>query len=393
MAINPSVVQDLHKLNEFVHRVSEKYLNSRPLAVSKTGIVLPEKTKHPFKIEYDIKDLFVIGAATESSVLMTGGTDLGKTTLAKLMLNALFGKEETGWHRLDVDTDFGKDSFSDVDFSVITDGKKMSEGFYGAAGFLKLPGLILDEINRTHAKLGNKLLHFFDKDITLPDGKRVMLGHPLGDGTSYQFHITAINEGEEYGGTFGIDKALRRRTVIEIPMDVFRPIAFDRLQAQKNDSTNIELTNEDGSLEQILKINKALKEDLTLHPIAELFVAYLESFDYCKHSLTGEKGGVATRGGSIHHVCTQPARINEVEISGAGVGCEFLKSFENNLCPYVRGLSMGVSKNLRKVAKGFAVLRAAKFVELIGGYIQGVNVLPLSYEIEKPELFTQSLRQ
>jgi len=121
---------------------------------------------------------------------------------------------------------------------------------------------------------------------------------------------------------------------------------------------------------------------LPLHPSAQLFLAYLESFDYCKYSLTGDKGSVDVRGDSVRHVCTQPIRVGGAAIGSAtGMGCEMLRSFENELCPYVRGISAGISKNLVAVAKGFALLRANKFAEMMVGYLEGRAEMLLSYRV------------
>jgi MoxR-like ATPase len=391
--VEKSLLKDVHALNALIHENAAQYHHSRPMTVLRTGIILPEsQARHPFSIEYDIKDLFTIGAITQSSILMTGGTDTGKTTLAKLVMNALFGKEDTGWHRIDVDTDFGKDAYTDVDFSVITEGKKTSDGFFAGRVYLGMPGLIWDEINRTHAALANKLLHVFDKDISLPDGKRFKLGTPYADGKQYQFQIAAINEGREYAGTFDLDKALRRRTIIEIPMDVFPPTPHDRRAIQQA-GKDIPLRNTASNLETVLRAYEGVGSSLKLHPTAELFVAYLESFDYCRNSLTGEKGGVASRSESIRHICSQPITMNGQQVQGGEVSCPYLKTFTNELCPYVRGITPGISKNLIAVARGFALLRGTKFVEMMAGYAAGSTGQALSYAIERPEQLARSLQE
>ncbi len=394
MSIDKSLIQEIHQMNRLVHQNAVQYFHTRPLAVSKTGLILPSKVKHPFEIEYDIKDLLLIGAITHSSVLMTGGTDTGKTTLAKLMMNSLFGKEEEGWHRIDVDTDFGKDTYTDVDFSKMIEGKKLSEGMYQAMGFLHLPGLIWDEINRSHSGLTAKLLHIFDRDISLPDGRRAKTGVSMENGNTYQFQIAAINEGDAYTGTYQLDQALRRRTVLEIPFDIFSLTAYDQLCIKKRGKREIALENDTNHLEKILYIYRSVGKSLPLHPLAEMYASYLESFDYCKHSLTGEKSSIASRNGSINHVCSQPMQLVGETLSGDEnqIRCNLIKSLEG-MCPYVRGISAGVSKNFLAVARGFALLRATKFVEMLAGFQQGVNEKPLSYGLEQPERFISSLQE
>ena len=181
--------------------------------------------------------------------------------------------------------------------------------------------------------------------------------------------------------------------MIEIPTDIFTLTSYDRLFIQKQGKKEIELRNTRNNIEQILRIHQQLEANLTLHPLAEMFVAYLEAFDFCKNSLTGEKMGVASRNDSVRHICTQPVQLGGVAVAGGSIGCEFLKMFDNDLCPYVRGLTPGVSKNLRSVAKGFALLRATKFVEMMVGYLNQQWEQPLSYAIKAPEQFTASLQK
>ena len=383
MKIDQDIVKKAHLLNRQVHANAIDYQHSTPLARVETSLILSGQRRYSFSVAYDIKDILFIGAATQSSVLMTGDTDSGKTTLARLVMSGLLGKEEEGWHRIDIDTDFGKDALSDIDFSIITEGRKMSDGMFSAQGFLSLPGLIGDEINRTHEKLANKLIHVFDRDITLPNGSRVILGHPYAPGKTYQFQVAAINEGAEYGGTFSVDQALRRRTIIEIPMNMFRPTAADERAIRAHGTRKLELRNGTSHRDEIIAVYQALETGIPLHATADMFLSYLNSFNYCKNSLTGDKSSIPMNNGSITHICTQPVAIGGAHIGGgaATVGCNFLRSFSDSMCPHVRGLSEGVANNLQAVARGFAVIRATKFTEMMAGYLVGKTDMPLSYAL------------
>src|SRR3989344_7645776 len=369
MTIDTSITRVLHGVNTGVHEHSSSYFHTRPIAEERASFVLPSKRKYSFDIFYDIKDLFTIAAITQSSVLMTGGTDVGKTTLAKLIMSGLFGREDEGWHRVDVNTDFGKEAYSDVQFDAIGEGQTSQE-LYRLNKFYTLPGFILDEINRTHARLANILLHILDKDVSLPNGARAQLGIKLAEnGGHYQFQVAAINEGAEYHGTFDLDKAMRRRTVIEIPMDIFPATPLDRLMIQKNGDMQAP-ENGQSHLEHVLMVYNALPA-IRVHEAAELFIAYLEAFDFCRNSLTGDKSSVETVRGAIStSICASEARIGQIRDPDLRIGCPFLRTFENNLCPYVRGTTPGVSKRLLQVAKGFAALRAVKFAEMMAGYAQ-----------------------
>jgi MoxR-like ATPase len=391
MAIDANIIKTAHKLNKQVHENSAEYYHSRPIAISQAGIVLPGKTKHCFNIAYDLKDLLFIGAITESPVLLTGGTDLGKTTLAKLVMNALFGNQ---FHRLDFDNDFGKDTYSNVNSDFFQESGKTLEDLYSIYDWMKLPGFIADELNRAHAQIATKALHIIkEKDVTLPNGKRAQIGHQLPNGGTYQYQIATINEGQDYKGVFPIDKALRRRTTIEFPMDVFPLTPKDRLliKRAKEKSYGLELRNNENRLENLLAVYNGI-DDIKMHPVAEMFLAYLEAFDFCKNSVTKDKGSVVAANGSYDHICSKPVQLGGQE-QQAGVGCPFIRAFESEfLCARVRGLTPGISKNLVTVAKGFALLRATKFVEMIAGYFNGGTQKPLSYSINKPEEFVKSLR-
>lgn len=387
MSLDKEVIKQVHQLNEVVHEHTASYYHTAPLAFSKSFITLSNHSRHTFEIEYGLKDLFTIGAITKSSILMTGGTNIGKTTLAKLVLNALFGQN---WHRVDMDLDFGPDTYTDTNFEVIKDGGKSNEGLLQASSFLSKPGILWDEGNRTDARLANKSLHLYEDEVGLADGSRAKVGAEMSDGGLYQLRVSAMNKGAEYTGTFEMDLAFLARNVIEIPMDIFPPTPFDRLRLQREKKSRSQ-ENKVDHVEEIYSAYKTIEQNLSLSPVAELFISYLEAFDYCKNSLTKKKGSVASRNGSIHHICTQPVREGDTEGSNQA-GCEFLRAFENDLCPYVQGIPGGISEKLRDVAKGFAVLRATKFAEMVHGYAEGEQERPLSYSLNFPERFEGSLQ-
>ncbi len=343
-------------LESAVRKVGEGFFNSASL----TGTD-PQSGK---SVSYDLFDLLLIGAITESSVLLTGRTDSGKTDLAKIVMNALFGPEEEGWHRLDLDIDFGKDDYMDVDLGVVKEGKKISEGMYSALPYLKLPGLITDEWNRAPPKIGNKMMHFFDKDIKIGGGLRVKVGYPYGNGSRYFFLVAAINEGEDYEGTFPIDRAARRRAIIEVPMDNFAPTIEDRYRINAARTGRLELQSAAGltleqKMEQLLAV-KGEVEQIRVDSSAMLFLLYLQSMDHCVRSQTLSKLGV----NFSEAICTKPTprRLAAAETgqpTTGGGACHFF-TFYNGMCPAASAISEGTSINLLRVARGFAALRAVK---------------------------------
>lgn len=365
-------------LKEVVDAQASQYFHSKPLIEQQTAVVLEkQRLKHSITLQYGIKDLLLIGALTHSSVLMTGGTDRGKTTLAKLVMNALFGTG--GWHKINVDIEYTKDMMVSTDYDALVSGKT-SEQLYAMNPKWLLPGLITDEINRSHAKIINILMHVFDREINLPNGQKARIGYEYEPGKFYQFQIAAINEGEEYSGTFDIDKAMRRRTIIEIPMDIFTPTPDDRRLARRQASKELVLADVKDHIDDILSVYRGL-DAIELHQNADLFLAFLEAFDYCEHSLTKEKGSIPARGGSISHICTKP-------VHGADTVCRFIRSFENELCPHITGITPGISKNLVSVAKGLAVLRAVKMADVLYAYALGH-----APAVNSPESFESTLQQ
>jgi MoxR-like ATPase len=371
----------VRNLKDVIYENTSQYHHSRTLVEQETYLTLSNE-KHSFTFSYSLKDLMLIGALTQSSVLMTGGTDVGKTTLAKLVMNSLFGKEEAGWHKININTDFGENSVITTDYDAIVNGKT-SEELYKAAPYLKLPGLITDEINRSSPKLVAKLMQLFDKEIGLPNGQIINIGHAYDINKFYQFQISAINEGDDYSGVFDIDKAMRRRTVIEIPMDIFPLTSYDFLEIIRNNK-NVELKNKVNHLEEVLKVHTSLSK-LPIHENAEVFLSYLGAFDFCEHSLTKNKGSIASKGNSIYHVCVKP-------VHGSDVICQHIKSFENELCPYIRSITPGISNKLMSVAKGFAILRSVKFAELLHDYVQKDLNADNIYKIKDVNSFEDSLQ-
>ena len=91
------------------------------------------------------------------------------------ILNSLFGEEEKGWHKIDIDIESGKDLVVETHLGAIVRGET-SDDLYTVNRALLLPGLITDELNRGHSKVVNSVMHIFDKDITMQNGKRAKLG-------------------------------------------------------------------------------------------------------------------------------------------------------------------------------------------------------------------------
>ena len=335
-------LEDVISLKERVENTSEGYFNSAHLSQAFT----------PFneKVFMDIFDWGLIGAISESPILLTGDTDRGKTDYAKILMTSLFGEE--GWHKTDVDIDFGSNTYSENDFSALTEGKTSEELFYGKE-WLKLPGLIWDEPNRAPAKLLNKLLHILEKEFTLENGKKIRSGYQ-NDDKLYQFNILAMNEGDDFKGTNEVDRALRRRQTIEIPVDTFQSTMHDKLMMNRQRFGELDIKNGDSTIDTILQLNTSLKE-IPISPSAEHLKLYLQSMGRCDKSITGDKWGVDFS----EAICEKA--INHSGQNG-NYSCHYRGSYPNNMCPNVYGLTDGVGIKIGNVARAHALLRATKVI-------------------------------
>ena len=340
-------LRKLAGLDRQVHELTKDFHNSTPVAsyaVKGSG----GNSHGGRSVSFDIKDALLIAAVTESPVLMIGDTDSGKTTLAKLVMNALFGQPGSGFSKLDIDTSFSDETLATIDFGAISGGKT-SDQLYSIASALKMPGLIIDEMNRTDPRLAAKLLHILlEKEVTIA-GRPHRIGHMLPNGSTYQFQIAAINSG--YKGTFEMDEALVRRAVMELPMNMFPPGMADFSMLLSSVYRDIPLRETKSHLEDVLSVKDAVS-GIALDPEVSHFLLYLHAMESCVKSATGTKGGIEMRQGSS----LKPFCIN----NGSGVACHFLNEYQNEMCPNVRGLSAGVAKNLILLSQGFAALRGTK---------------------------------
>jgi hypothetical protein len=345
-------LQNLHLVQQHIAQVSQEYFHSTPLSTTPAL-----DTELPF----GLFDWGLIGAIAEYPLKLVGETDRGKTDFAKVLMTGLFGEEETGWHKTDVDKDFGDLTVADAEFSAIAEGKSTRE-LYTGKEWLSLPGLIWDEPNRAPSKVLNKMLHILEKDFSLPNGNRIKTGHQDAKSEErYQFHILAMNEGAEYSGTSAVDRALNRRQTLEIPIDAFPTSALDKLQMSRKRKGTIHIEDGTGHLEEILQLWKFTK-DIEMTPEAELYRIYLQSMGACVHSVTGTKRGINLN----QALCEGKAPV----ITGDATtppqqACHFLGSYPENLCPNIYELSDGVAIQLGTIAKAHALLRTYKSAMLV----------------------------
>lgn len=340
--VEKRTVEDVALLLERVHETGQGFFHSQPLSHVQT----------PFeeRVPLTLFDWGVIGAISESTTLLTGETDRGKTDFAKIIMSGLFGPEEEGWHKTDVDIDFGSQTYSGNNFSAITGGETTEELFYEKE-WLKCPGLIWDEPNRAPAKLLNKLLHILEKDFTLENGRKVKSGYERND-ARYQYHMLAMNEGNGYHGTNEVDAALRRRQTLEIPIDIFQTTMADKLNMSRERTGSLDITQQGSLVDKVIDVH-AESPKIPISPQAEHLKLYLQAMSYCDKSLTKDKWGINFN----ESICQKSVNSGE----GTHVkGCHYRGAYPNNMCPNVYGLTDGVAINLNSVARAHALVRSIK---------------------------------
>lgn len=366
MADIKDAVKKAVQLSERLREVGNGYFISTPL--SSVSSMFGDQ------LLYSLFDWGLMSAISESTMLITGDTDRGKTDFARVLMTALFGKEDVGWHKTNVDLDFGSLTYSGNDFSAITEGKSSDELFF-AKQFVKFPGLLWDEPNRTNAKLANKLIHILEKDFTLENGTRVLSGTEYettsGRKARYQINVLMMNEGEAFKGTSDVDRALRRRQTIEIPIDVFPTTMTDKREMCRNRTGQMALDGDKGKLNDIIAIVNAISE-LSMSYDAEQYRLYLQAMNCCKNSLTGTKKGINFG----EHLCSLESKgptgtqmLQAVRGVVPSRGCHYLASYPDKMCPNVMGISDGLSIQFNAIARAHALLRAVKVVEIIGKYL------------------------
>jgi hypothetical protein len=103
----------LTALRARVDAATAGYVHSTPLVSYKVAGRL---------VEFDFRDLLLMGAVTESDVLLTGKTGAGKTSLGHGVMTALFG-EGNYFAKTTLPT-MNVSEFMDIDFKAILQGEK-----------------------------------------------------------------------------------------------------------------------------------------------------------------------------------------------------------------------------------------------------------------------------
>lgn len=316
--------------------ISRSYFNSQPVI----SINYFDSRKRVVNLIFKLSDILLIGALTQSSILLSGSSGSGKTLLAELIMEFLFGWQ--GYARKNITPDMNEQDFIDIDFGAIKEGKKLKEAMI-ADELFSLPALIIDEANRAPPIIQNRLLQILENNIDLKS-KIIHAGIPLENSSYYHWNILTLNYGVEYAGTSTVDRALKDRVTIDIPIDNFPPIMEDQIQMIRGSLLTKEEKIEPKN-EVIFNIYQNL-DKLQLSLEAEALILYLSFTSNCVKSPTGSKYGVLF----------SPQYCKDQD-------CPHARNPPlNEICPYTFAPSNRVLRKLVHTAKGFSLLRHAKII-------------------------------
>jgi MoxR-like ATPase len=340
------LIQLLAGVDDALRSHTAQYFNSRVFFSIRDA-----KAKRP--LQYDVNDMILLACLTNSDILLSGKTGCGKSHLSRMAMNGLFG--EQGFTNLTVTPGLSESDFIDIDVGAVKRGEKTLKQAIEKTPILAAPGSIINEINRTPEILQNLFISYLErifslKGVEFPVGVPFVPKKDSPQDAHYQFRVISINEGADYAGTSGIDRAVRDRVTVEVPMDYFRPTKSDvrRIVSERNNSDlHIERVN-GGKLEDVLAVVKGV-ESVPYSVSAREFLVYLEGLSNCVKSPTHSKNGI-----------NFSSKMCE--------GCHHAKSpasSKGNICGSVYAPSDRSLINLKKIGRIVAALRAYKVADAV----------------------------
>lgn len=292
-------------------------------------------------IPFLLQDILLIGALTGAPVLLSGSSGSGKTFLAELTVEYIFGKE--GYTRKNITPDMNEQDFMDIDFGVIKNGGKLKDAIQPDNLFEK-PALIIDEANRAPPIVQNRLLQLLENNVDLKS-KTIKAGPKLRNGKHYQWPILTLNIGQEYAGTSVIDRALKDRIVIHIPIDNFPPTLDDQIKMIRKTEPHEDIFKSESRKSIIFDIFEHL-ENINLTLEAEALILYLSFTSNCVKSPTHSKYGINF----------SPTYCKEND-------CPYARNPPlNEICPFIFAPSNRALRNVVRMAKAFSLLKHAKII-------------------------------
>ena len=354
MAVDPAwpsrqaFLETVRVLLERAHEASVDYINTSPVLTLSDHIGVENSQPLSWSLDFDLKDLCVLGAITQAPLALRGATDRGKTYLAARVLSGLFGSEGKDWAKWEINKGVSVDDLIDVDVGKLSTSK-LSESISSAA-WVSRPAFLLDEINRSHAKLAQILIHIVDGsglnvrgDLSIPIGlPYVVEGKPK----RYSFSILTANElGPDTPGVYEEDAALVRRVVLSYNLD-HTPVTtrdVSQLTEGTGKRAKTELPAYVSAVESIIRVYESLPDMVPVSALARLFLHYLWGLGSCIRTRTGRQ-----RKDLIPKICS---------------ACHLAKS--HPFCGKVGGLSEGLLIWCKELAMGIAVIRAAKVLQQV----------------------------
>lgn len=344
--------------------LSTRYFN-------KQAVIKLANSKPLMNLEFDLVDLFLICAITQSNVLISGSSGSGKTYLAELIATGIFGAKN--YTRKNITMDMNEQDFMDIDFGAIKEGKKLKEAMI-ADNLFSQPCLIIDEANRAPPIIQNRLMQILENNVDLKS-KTVKAGILLKENQYYHWNILTLNYGDEYFGTSQVDRALKDRIIIDIPIDNFPPTLDDQIQMIRS------FTPE--SVEQIPDADKRLFQiysnlkKIPLSVDAEALILYMSFTSNCIKSKTGSKYGLNF----------SPQFCKEQD-------CPYARNPPlSTICPYIYAPSNRVLRRLVNVAKGFALLKHAKITDYLLKYKNEKEAMQYAISQESLEVTQNDVMQ
>ncbi|MFH8120147.1 MAG: MoxR family ATPase [Candidatus Aenigmatarchaeota archaeon] len=326
------IVRLLEKLEKDFREISSSFYYSSPIV----EYTIKEKEKE-YYISFDLKDLLLIAGISGLSILLEGGTGIGKTTIAEMLMKAFFGKN---YAFLQIDPSLSLEKFIDINFGAIKDGKKLSDAIEKNK-IIDSPGVILDEINRAPPTIVNLLQNYITNGrLVFEGGKEFYPGIYVDKNLVYQLKIATMNEGEKYSGTYELDKALRDRFAVQINLDAFSPSREDIRCIIRYGNAKIESEGKD-NLQIVLTLFKKIRE-IPLDPWAEEFVIYCSRIDQCIRSPQGKKSTILSFTPRFCDGCSAAA-------------------LDKGICGNISAPSPRAIVDWIMLARGFALYRAYKF--------------------------------
>lgn len=341
-----ALIREVERLENRIHEACSGYLN-------RTSVVHLSDQRHGengvvlgWLLGLDLKDIMLLAAICQAPLDFRGRSDCGKTALAELGLNALFGPSGEQWWRAEISHGMSVDDLLDIDLKQLAKSK-LSEAI-SPAPWLSYPARLLDEINRAPAKLNNILLHIVDgSGLHVRGNLYIPVGLPYtldGEEKRYSFTIATANQcNEDYDGVFAEDAAMLRRIVLSICLDDIPPSTDDVAQLLRHRRPKIQFPHCSSMTDSVLTVYESLSEAIPVSPLGHLFLHYLSGLGIC----------VRTRSGRLH----VERKADTCD------GCHLRKA--HRYCGRVGGLSEGLLLWTKDIATAIAALRAVKVLHRV----------------------------